>query len=89
MSSALGQFRLEFRVVGFQVQRLLRVEPDLLPAVGQDDNCSLMRFGNQLGQLFLSFSNGQCFHDVNLSSAGLMNKPKLRSSFIVQRGRTA
>jgi hypothetical protein len=25
-----------------------------------------MRFGNQFGQLSLSFTNGQCFHDVNL-----------------------
>jgi hypothetical protein len=37
-----------------------------LSPVGQDDNCSLMRFGNQFGQLSLSFTNGQCFHDVNL-----------------------
>ena len=72
----LEQFRLEFRVVRLQVQRLLRVQPDLLLAVSQDDNGSLMRLGNQFGQLPLGFSNGQCFHLSNLSQSLLIDKPK-------------
>ena len=37
---------------------------------------SLMRFGNQFGQLSLGFHNGQRFHDCNLSQFALLDKPK-------------
>jgi hypothetical protein len=76
---ALEQFRLKSRVVRFQVQRLVRVEPDLLPAIGQDDNRSLMGLGNQFRQLPLSFSNSQSFHVRSLSRNARVGKPIRRS----------
>jgi hypothetical protein len=54
----------------------LRVEPNLLFAIGQDDNGTLMSLGDKFGQLSLGFSNGQCFHVANISQSVPVNKLK-------------
>jgi len=71
---ALEQFRLEFRAVRLQVQRLARVEPDLLCAIGQDDHRPLMGLGNKFRQLALSLSDSPCFHVRSLTQTVRIGK---------------
>jgi len=87
--NGLEQLGLQFRVVRLQIQGLARVEPDLFPAIGQNNNRTLMRLGNQFGQLRLGFFNGQCFHDPNLDERMRISKTKCLCGWVARVHRSS